>query len=85
MSACEGCGGRDYTCGRCGRYYVEFQPMLTVKQVATLLACSPDHVYDLISAGKLPVTDIGLRASKSRLKHEDVVAYIEAHTRTAKR
>lgn len=25
MARCKDCGGRDYTCGRCGEYYVPYQ------------------------------------------------------------
>ena len=59
--------------------------LLSVKQVAGLLACSPDHVYALIAAGQLASVDIGITAALTRVRPDEVDRYIEHRTRPAGR
>jgi excisionase family DNA binding protein len=59
---------------------------LTVKQVADMLACSPDHVYGLMHDGVLPYVDISragkeTRRPKLRVPFAEVEAYLHRQTR----
>lgn len=59
--------------------------LYTIPQTAELLGgVSEMHVYRLIAAGVLRVVDVaspGARRSKSRVRSDDLAAYIEHHTR----
>jgi excisionase family DNA binding protein len=59
--------------------------LLTVIETAKRLRCSPNHVYRLIAAGKLPSLDVALPESqraKTRVNEEDLAAYIKGSTTT---
>ena len=59
--------------------------LMSVAAVAVQLDCSRAHVYRLISVGKLHTVELkatGTR-SKTRVKADEVEAFITAHTRTA--
>ncbi|GAB6938330.1 helix-turn-helix domain-containing protein [Isoptericola variabilis] len=61
-------------------------PHVTVKAVADLLSCSPDHVYGLMHDGVLPYVDISrrgekLRRPKLRIPLAQVEAYIARQTK----
>jgi excisionase family DNA binding protein len=57
-----------------------------IPEAAELLGgCSKMHVYRLIAAGLLRAVDIaapGSSRSKTRIRSDDLAAYIEAQTRT---
>jgi excisionase family DNA binding protein len=58
----------------------------TIPGAAGRLGCSADHVYRLIARGVLPAVDIavpGARRSKTRVRDDDLAAYIDARTRRA--
>lgn len=60
----------------------------SVDEAAKILGCSGMHVYRLIAAGELTAVDIampGAGRSKTRLRSDDLGAYIErkTHGRTA--
>ena len=58
--------------------------LLTIAAAAARLGCSDNHVYRLIQCGELPAVDIaqpGARRSKTRVRSDDVGAYIDARTR----
>lgn len=57
--------------------------LLTVKEVAAELACSRDHVYDLIARGDLPAIDIGAGRALTRLRPDDVDDYLQTRLRRA--
>lgn len=60
--------------------------LLSPTHVAERLDCSRPHVYGLIAAGRLRAVEIkatGTR-SKTRIREEDLEAFIDANTRTAK-
>jgi excisionase family DNA binding protein len=62
--------------------------LLTIAEAGAALGCSPMHVYRLIAAGELSAVDIaqpGARRSKTRVRSDEVSAYIEARTRRARR
>jgi excisionase family DNA binding protein len=51
---------------------------------AEILGCSEMHVYRLIAAGELTAVDIatpGAGRSKTRIRSDDLAAYIERKTR----
>lgn len=59
--------------------------LASVTKAAEVLDCSRGHVYGLIAAGKLRAVEIkatGTR-SKTRIRLEDLEAYIDANTRRA--
>ncbi len=59
--------------------------LLSIPAAAARLACSRAHVYRLLSAGALRAVEIkatGTR-SKTRVREEDLEAYIEGRTRSA--
>jgi excisionase family DNA binding protein len=60
--------------------------LLSVPDAAELLGCSEMHVYRLVSTGELRAVDIsrkGAGKSKTRIRSDDLDAYIEARTRRA--
>ena len=60
--------------------------LLTIPITAARLGCSDMHVYRLIAAGQLRAVDIagpGARRSKTRIRTDDLAAYIESRTRRA--
>jgi len=60
--------------------------LLTINEAAGRLRCSDDHVYRLIAAGTLRPADIALpgsRRSKTRIREDDLAAYINGQTRRA--
>jgi excisionase family DNA binding protein len=61
-------------------------PVLTVPGAAGQLGCSETHIYRLVAAGLLRAVDIatpGSGRSKTRIRADDLAAYIERQTRTA--
>jgi excisionase family DNA binding protein len=59
--------------------------LLSVTKAAEILDCSRGHIYGLIGVGKLRAVEIkavGPR-SKTRIRKEDLQAFIDAHTRSA--
>ena len=62
--------------------------LLTIPETCARLSCSENHVYRLISAGVLEAVDIahpGSPRSKTRVRSDDLDAYIESCTRRARR
>ena len=60
--------------------------LYTVPGAARFLGCSEMHVYRLIGSGQLRAVDIasdGARRSKTRVRFDDLAAYIQKRTRTA--
>lgn len=60
--------------------------LLPIPAAAELLGCSEMHVYRLVSTGELRAVDIsrkGAGKSKTRIRSDDLDAYIEARTRRA--
>lgn len=60
--------------------------LYTPGEAAERLGCSENHVYRLITAGALRATDIALPGAgrpKTRVRDDDLAAYIESTTRTA--
>lgn len=60
--------------------------LLTIPAAAARLKCSDMHVYRLIARGELRAVDIsdpGVKRSKTRVRTDDLAAYIESHTRVA--
>ena len=58
--------------------------LFTPREVAERLGCSENHVYRLITSGTLRAVDIGqpgARRSKTRVRSDDLLAYIEKQTR----
>lgn len=58
--------------------------LLTIPETADRLRCSTWHVYRLIAAGTLRPADIALpaaRKSKTRVREDDLAAYIDGQTR----
>jgi excisionase family DNA binding protein len=58
--------------------------LLPIPATAERLRCSDMHVYRLIAAGELRAVDIaapGSRRSKTRVRSDDLAAYIERMTR----
>lgn len=57
--------------------------LMSVARVAEVLDCSRGHVYGLIAAGKLRAVETRAqgRRSKTRIREEDVIAFIESNTR----
>lgn len=66
--------------------HAEGMTLLTIPAAAERIDCSDMHVYRLLAAGELRAVDIaqpGARKSKTRVRSDDLDAYIEARTRTA--
>lgn len=60
--------------------------LFSVPAAAARLECSEMHIYRLVSTGELPAVDISRRGagkSKTRIRSDDLDAYIEARTRRA--
>jgi excisionase family DNA binding protein len=60
--------------------------LLTVLAAAERLGCSDMHIYRLVSTGELCAVDISLKGagkSKTRIRSDDLDAYIESRTRRA--
>jgi excisionase family DNA binding protein len=60
--------------------------LLPIPAAAELLGCSEMHIYRLVSTGELRAADISLKGagkSKTRIRSDDLDAYIEARTRAA--
>lgn len=59
--------------------------LLSIATVAGRLDCSRGHVYGLIAAQKLRAVEIAATGSRSktRVREEDLEAFIDANTRTA--
>ena len=60
--------------------------LLTIPDAAERLGCSEMHIYRMVSSGELRAVDIsqkGARKSKTRIRSDDLDAYIEARTRCA--
>lgn len=58
--------------------------LLSIPRAAEYLDCSRAHIYRLISAGKLRSVEtkaVGSR-TKTRVRAEDLQAFIDAHTRS---
>ncbi|VXB34118.1 helix-turn-helix domain-containing protein [Nocardioides sp. AX2bis] len=61
--------------------------LLTVTDAAARLSCSRGHVYNLVALGQLRAVEIaiaGAKRPKTRIRAEDLTAFVEAHTRTAR-
>jgi excisionase family DNA binding protein len=61
--------------------------LLSIPKAAEVLDCSPGHVYGLIAVGQLRAVEIKAKGTRSRtrVREEDLEAFIEAHTRSADR
>ena len=60
--------------------------LLTIPETADELGISPNTVYKMIACGDLRAVDMavpGARSSKTRIRLEDLEAFIEARTREA--
>ena len=59
--------------------------LLSIPAAAERLECSEMHIYRLVSSGELRAVDIrrGAGKSKTRIRSDDIDAYIEARTRCA--
>ena len=60
--------------------------LFSVPAAAAHLGCSEMHIYRLVSTGELRAVDIsrkGAGKSKTRIRSDDLDAYIEARTRRA--
>jgi excisionase family DNA binding protein len=60
--------------------------LLSPTRVAERLDCSRPHVYGLIAAGRLRAVEIKASGTrpKTRIREDDLEAFINANTRTAK-
>lgn len=58
--------------------------LLSIPSAAAQLDCSRAHVYRLIAAGKLRAVELKATGTrpKTRIRAEDVEAFIDTHTRT---
>lgn len=54
-----------------------------IPEVADRLGCGREKVYSLIRAGELRVVDLGNGRSKSRVRDDDLAAFIDGRTRDA--
>ena len=60
--------------------------LLPIPAAAERLGCSEMHIYRLVSSGELRAVDIsrkGAGKSKTRIRSDDLDAYIESRTRRA--
>jgi len=60
--------------------------LLTIQQTAQRLGASENHVYRLLTSGELRAVDIaqpGSLRSKTRVREDDLAAYIDQKTRRA--
>jgi len=65
-------GGANASTGR-----LVAEPLYSVKNVADLWNCSPNHVYALIAAGELKTVDAGLTAAKTRIPESALAEFVE--------
>jgi excisionase family DNA binding protein len=57
--------------------------LLTIGEAGLRLRASENHVYRLVALGQLRAVDVGLpgsRRSKTRIREDDLAAYIESQT-----
>jgi excisionase family DNA binding protein len=69
-----------------GRNPATSTQLLSVPAAADRLECSEMHIYRLVSTGELRAVDIsrqGAKKSKTRIRSEDLDAYIDARMRCA--
>lgn len=63
-------------------------PLLyTMPEAAEQLGCCENHVRNLIASGQLRAVDIakkGARRPKTRVRRDDLEAYIDRHTRSTR-
>lgn len=59
--------------------------LYSAAHAAKILDCSPGHIYNLIAVGKLRAVEIAAlgKKPKTRIRQDDLDAYVDAHTRTA--
>lgn len=58
----------------------------TIPQVADALGCGKSHVYNLLSSGELRAVDISRTGRpKTRIRTDDLAAYIERQTRETRK
>lgn len=57
----------------------------SIPEVAERLRCSRDHVYDLITTGRLAVVNIGIGRSRARITEDELARFIAANTYGTKR
>lgn len=59
--------------------------LMSITKAAEVLDCSRGHVYNLIAAGQIRAVEIKVSGSrpKTRVRVEDLDAFIESHTRSA--
>lgn len=58
--------------------------LLTIPEVAARLKINRNSVYRYIAAGAFPTVDIGMGRSKTRVKADDLEAWIADRTTAAK-
>ena len=71
---------------RIGRTTRPSAQLFSVPEAAERLGCSEMHIYRLVSTGELRAVDISLKGagkSKTRIRADDLEAYIECRTRRA--
>lgn len=56
-----------------------------VSAVAEMWECSDDHIYRLIAAGEIEITDIGCGRAKIRISDEALKKYIATRTKRTSR
>jgi excisionase family DNA binding protein len=62
--------------------------LLSVAKAAEILDCTDGHVYNLIADGELSTVNIARSSSTrslTKIRSDDIAAYIDAHTLNAKR
>jgi excisionase family DNA binding protein len=52
----------------------------SVAEVANLLSCTRQHIYNLISRGQLSTVHIGMGRAKTRISETELATYIKRHT-----
>jgi excisionase family DNA binding protein len=60
--------------------------LLPIPAAAERLGCSQMHIYRLVSSGELRAVDVSRKGSgktKTRIRSDDLDAYIESRTRRA--
>lgn len=57
--------------------------LVKVREAADILGVHRDTVYQYIARGELPVVNIAIRGSDSRIDVRDLEAFIAARKRTA--
>lgn len=54
--------------------------LLTIREAADRLRCSPNHIYRLIALGRLRAVDVSLPGSlrsKTRIREDDLATYVK--------